>query len=558
MGYRKKKDSRSKPLPDPRLEQSSGEQKSQRGALLEPIGRLWDTFRGRSPSPSRKRGSNTPDQPTVTTSSQSLAVPASVLAQPHSSYSGSSALEAYNPMVPFGGHGSPSSSMSGGAPFVPISNPPFPSNRSPDQPTQSLAVYSSYPDFSALQSQRPLLQNLSLPTDAGSSPPSGAQGSSSVSAPIVQISHYQASPEIFVQVAAPPQTKSGSQVWAKALELAEKKLNDNNLPPLNLTNLTSQSAEENIEAVVKVLNTVQEDDKKKRWSYTWRGKEVVVVERLGKILKNMEQYTKVVDTAIQSNPQVSALVWAGVRVIMQVALNHVEAIEGFEVAIAALLEKMSMCEFYAGIYIGVPLTSGSAASGSAANSLQRQRMLESALPELYAAVIVFAVKARAYFEARGLKKVTNTLKSFDIEFQPFIEDINAKERVILEFADAATMEKIRNIESVLQDITSELKPLAKLNNISTTASRNLKVTEEIRNNAQDDKILELLTMLTPLEPLKKHQDVKMPRTKNAGAWLLSSESFCKWRDSNTIPVEDCIRVFCCFGIPGAGKTVIRY
>ncbi|KAF8436097.1 hypothetical protein BGX38DRAFT_1215437, partial [Terfezia claveryi] len=58
---------------------------------------------------------------------------------------------------------------------------------------------------------------------------------------------------------------------------------------------------------------------------------------------------------------------------------------------------MSICEFYAGIYVGVPLT-----SGSAANSLQRQRMLENALPELYATVIVFAVKAHAYFEARGM------------------------------------------------------------------------------------------------------------------------------------------------------------
>ncbi|KAF8436687.1 hypothetical protein BGX38DRAFT_1213957, partial [Terfezia claveryi] len=63
-------------------------------------------------------------------------------------------------------------------------------------------------------------------------------------------------------------------------------------------------------------------------------------------------------------------------------------------------------------------------------------------------------------------------------------------------------------------------------------------------------------MLTPLEPLKRHQDVKTPRTKNAAAWLLGLESFCKWRDSNTIPLENCIRVFCCFGIPGAGKTVI--
>ena len=57
---------------------------------------------------------------------------------------------------------------------------------------------------------------------------------------------------------------------------------------------------------------------------------------------------------------------------------------------------MSICEFYAGIYVGAPLS-----SQSTTNSLQRQRMLDSAIPELYAAVIVFAVKARGYFESRG-------------------------------------------------------------------------------------------------------------------------------------------------------------
>ena len=67
-----------------------------------------------------------------------------------------------------------------------------------------------------------------------------------------------------------------------------------------------------------------------------------------------------------------------------------ETIEGFEVAIAALLSKLSICEFYAGIYIGVALTA------------KLQSMLDSALPELYAAVIVFAVKARTYFEAKGM------------------------------------------------------------------------------------------------------------------------------------------------------------
>ena len=66
-------------------------------------------------------------------------------------------------------------------------------------------------------------------------------------------------------------------------------------------------------------------------------------------------------------------------------------IEGFEIAIAVLIEKMNICEFYAGVCVGVSFPSA-----------DLQTMLDSALPELYAAVIVFAVKARSYFEAGGM------------------------------------------------------------------------------------------------------------------------------------------------------------
>lgn len=44
----------------------------------------------------------------------------------------------------------------------------------------------------------------------------------------------------------------------------------------------------------------------------------------------------------------------------------------------------------------------------------------------------------------GMKKVGNTFKPFDIEFGPFIEEINAREKVIRECADGATMERIKS------------------------------------------------------------------------------------------------------------------
>ena len=65
-------------------------------------------------------------------------------------------------------------------------------------------------------------------------------------------------------------------------------------------------------------------------------------------------------------------------------------------------------------------------------------------------------------------------------------------------------------------------------------------------------MFELLKTLSPLEPLKRHQGVKLPRATNTGTWLLDLESFREWRDGENTDSY----VFCCYGIPGAGKTMI--
>ena len=191
-----------------------------------------------------------------------------------------------------------------------------------------------------------------MPSGFHSSSPIQSSSFAPVSAPIVEVSHSQSEPTpgenpallstctphilpSTFQAKAPattnvhtqvlPQTKSTpgpnviDLVWAGALKIAREKLSDTELP-LDLTNFASQSMGENIRAVINALDILQKDEKKKRWRYTWHGKEVIIVERLAKILKTVEQYSKVVDTAIQSSPQLSALVWAGVWAIMRVGI----------------------------------------------------------------------------------------------------------------------------------------------------------------------------------------------------------------------------------------------
>lgn len=72
----------------------------------------------------------------------------------------------------------------------------------------------------------------------------------------------------------------------------------------------------------------------------------------------------------------------------------------------------------------------------------------------------------------------------------------------------------------------------------------------------DDKVQKLLQLLSPLEPQKRHQDVRASRLEGTGTWLLNHERFLQWAEGPTQEPSD--RILSCSGIPGAGKTVIRY
>ena len=70
-------------------------------------------------------------------------------------------------------------------------------------------------------------------------------------------------------------SSQSSVVRAQTLEMA-KKLSDVNLPPLDLTDITSQPAEGNIEAVIKDYKRI----------HTCQGKEVLFCGTFGEISEN--------------------------------------------------------------------------------------------------------------------------------------------------------------------------------------------------------------------------------------------------------------------------------
>ena len=75
----------------------------------------------------------------------------------------------------------------------------------------------------------------------------------------------------------------------------------------------------------------------------------------------------------------------------QVALNHINTIECLEETMTMILEKIAKCQFYTSIYVGVQMPTNNSNLHTRANS---------ALPQFYAAVIVFAMKSQDYFTTR--------------------------------------------------------------------------------------------------------------------------------------------------------------
>jgi len=70
----------------------------------------------------------------------------------------------------------------------------------------------------------------------------------------------------------------------------------------------------------------------------------------------------------------------------------------------------------------------------------------------------------------------------------------------------------------------------------------------------DEESLRIHEWLSPLEPNKRHQDVRNRRLEGVGEWVLQRSEFESWRtgrDGSANPT------LLCYGAQGVGKTYIR-
>ena len=76
------------------------------------------------------------------------------------------------------------------------------------------------------------------------------------------------------------------------------------------------------------------------------------------------------------------------------------------------------------------------------------------------------------------------------------------------------------------------------------------------NYTMADEKSEILAWLSPLEPQRRHHDIRSRRVKRVGDWLLQTEEYRKWFGGIGGGKSDGSTLFC-YGGPGVGKTYIR-
>ena len=71
-----------------------------------------------------------------------------------------------------------------------------------------------------------------------------------------------------------------------------------------------------------------------------------------------------------------------------------------------------------------------------------------------------------------------------------------------------------------------------------------------------DEKSEILAWLSPLQPQRRHEDIRTRRVDEVGNWLLKTQEYRNWVDGIRGGESDGSALFC-YGGPGVGKTYIR-
>ncbi|RYP43836.1 hypothetical protein DL768_009643 [Monosporascus sp. mg162] len=252
---------------------------------------------------------------------------------------------------------------------------------------------------------------------------------------------------------------------------------------------------------------------KKRWKYTRKSGETVILRDVfDKIVRWIDIFKQVGDVAVQYDPVHAALPWAGIRFVLQIAVDDYNKF-------AAVIEGVSwMAELICHHTIVEKLY-----SRSPSEAIEAIEELERALVKLYAAILTYLSKAKYYLEkGSATERILHSGLLPETELGAYLNDIRTARDHVRECRDLADrhdqIHKNTELKRLLADTDAPLRRM----------DDNLK-------SIQDD-----------LE--KHHEQTKVGVIPRTGQWLLADPIFEQWKK------ESASSILWLHGIPGSGKS----
>ncbi|RPA75702.1 hypothetical protein BJ508DRAFT_379867 [Ascobolus immersus RN42] len=185
--------------------------------------------------------------------------------------------------------------------------------------------------------------------------------------------------------------------------------------------------------------------------------------KMARFLLGLREYTAIVDTAIQHQPETISLVWAAVKLLLQLYTNDKQNSKHIQDALESIIRPLTLGEMYANSYMdsrgrALSMMKMNADESTPTRSLKWEQDIDFALPSLYAAVLVFCVKTQAHFEReeRAGGRFKNAIKSFEASFLPYFSRIKDAEGFLRQLADQATRNRIAGFETSFVELRDSI------------------------------------------------------------------------------------------------------
>ncbi|KAF3255310.1 hypothetical protein TWF192_002667 [Orbilia oligospora] len=247
-------------------------------------------------------------------------------------------------------------------------------------------------------------------------------------------------------------------------------------------------------------------------------------------IRSMQQFSSIVDTCVQSNPEIAALVWGGMKFVLLTFSNYLKYLE----------EIVDMCDQMGRLCPQFERFS---------KLFPKHKDLQSAICEFYAIIVDFFREALLFLYSSVFKQLAvATFRPFEEKFGGILKSLNlAKETIDKEITLSSEQElhvdRLNNAQ--LRTDVQDLCHWARTHH-QNYQDRRIQVSEEARRSKRE-RILRNISVYPYYSDFTNNLH---KRFENSGIWIYDTLEYKSWFDS-TKSVG-----LWYHAIPGFGKSVL--